>query len=245
MAVRVQFENNNEVGVFSKLTNAYCLVAIGGSENFYSVFEAELADTIPVIHASLAGCRIIGRLCVGNRHGLLVPNTTTDTELQHLRNSLPDSVKLQRVEERLSALGNVITCNDYVALVHPDLDRETEEILTDVLKVEVFRQTVASNVLVGSYCILSNQGGLVHPHTSVQDQDELSSLLQVPLAAGTINRGSDVIAAGMVVNDWSAFCGMDTTSTEISVIESVFKLNEAQPTAITSSMRASLIDSMA
>ena len=31
----IQFENNCEVGVFSKLTNAYCLVAIGGSENFY------------------------------------------------------------------------------------------------------------------------------------------------------------------------------------------------------------------
>lgn len=245
MAVRVQFENNNEIGVFSKLTNAYCLVAIGGSENFYSVFEAELGETIPVIHASLAGCRIIGRMCVGNRHGLLVPNTTTDTELQHLRNSLPDSVKLQRVEERLSALGNVITCNDYVALVHPDLDRETEEILSDTLNVEVFRQTVASNLLVGSYCVLSNQGGLVHPQTSSQDQDELSSLLQVPLVAGTINRGSEVIAAGMVVNDWAAFCGLDTTSTEISVIESVFKLNEAQPATITTTMRASLIDSMA
>ena len=35
MAVRVQFENNNEVGAFSKLTNSYCLVAVGGSENFY------------------------------------------------------------------------------------------------------------------------------------------------------------------------------------------------------------------
>ena len=32
----------------------------------FSVFEGELADSnIPVIHTSLAGCRIIGRMCVG------------------------------------------------------------------------------------------------------------------------------------------------------------------------------------
>jgi len=245
MAVRVQFENNNEIGVFSKLTNAYCLVAIGGSENFYSVFESELSDTVPVVHASIAGCRIIGRMCVGNRHGLLVPSSTTDQELQHIRNCLPDDVKLQRVEERLSALGNVVACNDYVALVHPDLDRETEEILADTLKVEVFRQTVTDQVLVGSYCCFSNQGGLVHPKTSVEDQDELSSLLQVPLVAGTVNRGSEVIGGGMVVNDWCAFCGFDTTSTELSVIESVFKLGDNQnAAAVETTMRDSLIDSM-
>ena len=244
MAIRAQFEGNNEIGAFAKLTNAYCLVAIGGSENFYSVFEGELSETIPVVHASIAGCRIIGRMCVGNRHGLLVPNTTNDQELQHIRNSLPDSVTIRRVEERLSALGNVIACNDYVALVHPDLDRETEEIISDTLKVEVFRQTLATNVLVGSYCAFSNQGGLVHPKTTVEDQDELSSLLQVPLVAGTVNRGSDVIGSGMVVNDWIAFCGLDTTSTELSVIESVFKLGENTPSMIASTMRESLIDSM-
>ena len=58
------------------------LAAVGGSENFYrwavfqnlacicvnfpcSVFEAELSNEIPVIKASLAGTRLVGRLSVG------------------------------------------------------------------------------------------------------------------------------------------------------------------------------------
>jgi len=44
-------------------------------------------------------------------------------ELQHLRNSLPDHVVVQRIEEKLSALGNCIACNDHVALAHTDLDK--------------------------------------------------------------------------------------------------------------------------
>jgi translation initiation factor 6 len=78
----------------------------------------------------------------------------------------------------------------------------------------------------------------------VEDLDELSSLLQVPLVAGTVNRGSDVIGAGLVANDWVSFCGLDTTTTELSVIESVFKLRESNPAKIVNEMRASLIDSM-
>ncbi|EGR27570.1 hypothetical protein IMG5_193700 [Ichthyophthirius multifiliis] len=241
MANRCQFENSNDIGVFSKLTSAYCLVSIGASENFYSVFESELCSHIPVIHTSVGDSRIIGRLTCGNKNGLLVPNTCNDTELRHIRNSLPDDIKVRRIEEKLSALGNCIVANDYVALVHPDLDKESEEIIADTLGVEVFRITIANNVLVGTYCVINNKGGLVHPLATVEELDELSNLLQIPLCAGTINRGSDVIGAGLVVNDWAAFCGLDTTSTEISVIENIFKLNEFKNFDSNNQMRKNLV----
>eukprot|EP00122_Pirum_gemmata_P016810 Pgem_evm1s15723 len=60
MAVRVKFENTSEIGVYSMLTNSYCLVASGGGDAFFSTFASELEQHIPVVHTSIGGCRIIG-----------------------------------------------------------------------------------------------------------------------------------------------------------------------------------------
>jgi len=137
----------------------------------------------------------------------LLPNIINETELKNIRNSLPEDIKVKVMEERLSALGNCIACNDYIALIHSDLDKESEEIISDTLGVECLRTTIAGNALIGTYMTINNRGGLVHPLTSVDELDELVNLLNIPLCAGTVNRGNDVIASGLLVNDWSAFCG--------------------------------------
>ncbi|KKA21939.1 Eukaryotic translation initiation factor 6 [Rasamsonia emersonii CBS 393.64] len=203
MAVRAQFENSNDV------------------------FEAELQDVIPICHATIAGTRIVGRLTAGNcitlfffEAGGYIRLTAIELDIQQPQGSPRANLDYR---PRIATLAKF---SPRLALIHPDLERETEEIIADVLGVEVFRQTIADNVLTGSYMALSNQGGIVHPKTSIRDQDELSSLLQVPLVAGSVNRGSPVVGAGMVVNDWLAVTGLDTTATELSVVESVFRLGE-------------------
>ena len=177
MASRLQFENSNEIGCFMKITNSYCLVSEGGSDQFFQIVSNEIGNTIPVISTSIAGTKIVGRMTCGNKNGLIVPTSTTDDEIDAIKKHLPNGVKIAKVEEKLSALGNCVACNDKVALIHPELDKDTEDVIAEILDVEVYRTTIAGNPLVGTYAVLTNNGGLTHPMCGVAELDELSTLL--------------------------------------------------------------------
>jgi len=46
----------------------------------------------------------------------------------------------------------------------------------------------------------------------------------------------------MVVNDWTAFTGHDTTATELSVIDAIFKLSTQEKSIFAAENRGALID---
>ena len=238
----LSFQNSNEIGVFVKLTNTYCLAPPGGSAAFYAALEQN--TSVPITKMSLAGTRIIGKISAGNSNGLLVPSITDETELKRLRKSLPESVNICKLDERLSGLGNCIVCNDKIGIIHPEIDYENEEIIADTLGIEVYRAEIDGDGLIGSYCVLNNYGGLLHPLVSEDDDEVLSQLLDIPLYPGTVNNGSGVISAGLVANDSLGLTGISTTPSEVLAIERALKLNEPKNDVFGIGIRIDLIEAL-
>ena len=224
---RAHFDGSSEIGAHAKLTNSYVIVGATHTRQFRQFVES-LIDNIPIIETTINSIKTVGRQIQGNKHGLLVPTNTHDHELRILRQELPEAVRVKRIEERLNALGNVILCNDYVAMVHPDVDNESLEIISDVLNVPVYKMCVGENPLVGSYGTMNNQGLLVDPSVTLEQQKALSERLNVQVAAGTVNMGRNVVGGGVTVNDWIGLCGRATSNSELGVMEKIFMLKEEE-----------------
>lgn len=223
MHFKLDFEGNAEIGAYVKLTNKYILVGRSLSQNVINFFRENF--DCPVVETTINTIRTVGSQCAGNSRGLILPDTCTDQELQHIRNSLPPSIKVARMVEKFNALGNVIICNDYGCLVHPEIDDENLKIIEDVLGVPVFKHMIGAEPLVGTFAVLTNQGMLTCPNITEVEMKELSELLKVQVIAGTVNAGSNAVGSGLVANDYVCITGTRCTNVEIKVAETVFNLS--------------------
>lgn len=82
-------------------------------------------------------------MAIGNSKGLLVPSFISDDEYKILQKNLPEEVKIGKIEGPISALGNCISSNDSIALIHPEFSKQNEDIIENILGVEVFKTTIA------------------------------------------------------------------------------------------------------
>jgi translation initiation factor 6 len=227
MHFSLDFEGNPDIGAYVKLTNKYIVLGRSTSPNVINFFRENF--DCPVIETTINTIKTVGTLCVGNSNGLILPDTCTEQELQHIRNSLPASIKVVRMVEKLNALGNVMVCNDYACLVHPEVDDQNIAIIEEVLGVPVFKHMVGAEPLVGTFSVLTNQGMLTCPNITEVEMKELSELLKVQVIAGTVNSGSNAVGGGIIANDYVCITGSHCTNVEIKVAEAVFNLVGSTP----------------
>jgi len=93
------------------------------------------------------------------------------------------------------------------------------------LSVETVIFEFANSYLPGSISLANNNGCLVHPLSTDDEIEFISSILKVDEAdVSTINRGIPYLSSGAIVNDKSGIFGINSTGPELMRITSVLQL---------------------
>jgi len=179
----------------------------------------EKTFNLPLVQSTVATLDAVGLVSVATSNGILVPYTTTDEELAQLKSA--SEVTVDWLDDKMTALGNIIIANDNGAMCHPDFDFKARKKISDVLGVEVIPGSIAKLPIVGANAIATNSGVIVHPLASSGEIELLAQLLKVHVEVGTVNRGSPYVSLGVLANIDSMIAGTDTTGVELAHISQV------------------------
>lgn len=206
------------VGVFSFANENIAVLPAGVSEKKLANYgEALGTETCAV---GIADSRLVGIYVSGNSNSILLPYIATKDEVTRLRAT---GVRIAILLEKRTALGNLILCNDYGAIIDPRLKTKTVSAIEKALKVPVKPGTIGGLPQVGSLATSSNKGVLANPIVTESERRNISEVLHVPVTMGTVNSGIPYPKAGVVVNSKGAVVGSHTLGSELLTLSTAFQ----------------------
>jgi len=219
----MNIHGNPNVGVYVFANNRVALVPPTITEKDKKRI-AEVLE-VEVIEARIADMIINGVMVAGNDRGLLLPRIVKPEEYDELRSQLSGKMKVEILEVRQTALGNLIAANSRAALVSPLISRTALDKIKEVLGVEVVAQRPLADITtVGSMVVVTDKGGVVHPGVGEDELRMLGNLFGVEFATATVNFGLYFVKAGLVANNKGAIVGDETTGPELMRIQQALRL---------------------
>jgi translation initiation factor 6 len=214
MLRRVNLAGNPNLGVSIAATDKVALAPPNLGEKMVQVVEECLQ--VPVIKTPISGSSLAGALAVGNSRGFLLSKYAFDKEIETIKET---GLEVERIPDRLTAVGNIILANDSGALVNPLLSDEAIDVVSETLDVEVVRGSIANFKITGSVAVATNKGVLVHPSATSEELEFMEKTMKVPADVGTVNQGTRLVGAGTVANSQGVMVGEKTTGPEMARIE--------------------------
>jgi translation initiation factor 6 len=217
MIARTDFEGDSNVGAYGIATDRFVFTSSNMSEKALDTIERTF--NLPLVQSTIATLDAVGLVSVATSNGILVPYTTSDDELEQIKAS--SEVNVDWIDNKMTALGNIIIANDNGAMCHPDFDFKSRKKISDTLGVEVVAGSIAKLPIVGANTVATNRGAIVHPLATAGEIELLAQLLKVEVEVGTVNRGSPFTSLGVMANIDGMIAGTDTTGVELAHISQV------------------------
>ncbi|HJJ42354.1 MAG TPA: translation initiation factor IF-6 [Methanocorpusculum sp.] len=207
------------IGVYARVFDKIAFVPIDSPQEFKDKI-AEALD-VEVLETFIQGSSVIGLLLTGNSNGFVASGLIQDSELDLLQ----EYGDVLLLGEEMNAAGNVILTNDSFAVVHPDMSPDMQKIVGDFLKVKIIPMSFAGIGTVGASCACTNSGVLLPARTSADEIAKLEAAIgndDFAVGTGSVNMGSNLIGAGLLINSNGYLAGNITTGFELGRIEDVF-----------------------
>ncbi len=208
------------VGLFVRTNDQTLLLPFGFAESKTKKLKEYLAVE-NIIHASVAGTRLIGPMTVMNNNGILLPSTVSDEEIRILKKT---GLNVERLKSKFTAVGNLISANDKGAIVSSLFKGEVDQHINDILGVPFQTMSIGGFVQVGSMVVATNAGAIVHPKANDAEIHRISEILQVVAEPATVNGGSPFLSSGIIANFSSVIVGNLTTGPELIMISRALKV---------------------
>jgi len=208
------------VGIFSFANERLTILPAGVSPKKLASFEHALG--VDAFAVGIADSRLVGIYVTGNSNSIIVPYITTGPELRLLETV---GVRVEVLPERRTALGNIVLCNDYGAVLDPRLKPPTVDAINKVLDVPVSTTTIGGLPHVGALASASNNGVLANPIITESEMRKISQTLGVPVEKGTVNSGIPYPKCGVVDNSKGAVDGSLTLGGELLALSRVFQMD--------------------
>ncbi len=206
------------IGIFSFANEQIAVLPAGVSQKKQDVYRNSLR--VEVFGIGIADSRLVGIYLAGNSNAILVPYITTKDELKLLKSTGASFVV---VKEKRTALGNIVLCNDYGAVLDPRLKTSTVEAIDKALKVPHSTSTIGGLPHIGALATASNNGVLANPIIKDSEKKQIAQTLGVPVQTGTVNSGVPYPRSGIVVNSKGAVVGSHTLGSELIALSNVFQ----------------------
>lgn len=217
---KMEVNGNENIGVYMIATEKYLLAPPSIDNKSLGIIK-NILKVDKVIITTIGGMEILGVLATGNSRGIILPNIVREEELEKIQEANIQTIIL---DDRVTALGNLILINDNGALVSSEIRERSIRFIERELGIKIYKGTIAKHSLVGSFGVATNKGALTHPLILEEEIKNIEQCLDVEVSAGTVNEGVPYIATGLIANSKGGIVGIKTTGPELMNIELVLDI---------------------
>lgn len=214
----IDFYNNPNIGLFFYTNNEKTIIPEITPTSVKSLIKEELSTEL--VECNTYESSVNNVFLTGNNEFLFAPSILTNKEEEALNNI--KGLKLVVLDTKLNALGNNMCFSKNNVLINPKFENKIVKKL-EGLGFKVSKGRVAGVNTVGANLITFGSKALVNPDASESEMESVKKALSLDCVKGTVNNKSNIVKAGLIVNNKGVLVSKNMTGPEMMKVEEVFK----------------------